>query len=85
MIVSSVAALSQRETPLQRNTRKFNDIVSKGDKISLSDLALQVSKKGYSIEPKTLNKGEAASGGGIMDIFPTGSESPFRIELWGER
>ena len=84
LIVSSVAALCQG-TLSKEILEKSTDIVSKGDKISLSDLALQVSNKGYSIEPTTSTNGEASRrGGGIMDIFPTGSESPFRIELWGD-
>ena len=62
-------------------------IISIPSVIILSALfkSLKVSNKGYSIEPTTSTNGEASRRGcGIMDIFPTGSVSPFRIELRGD-
>ena len=84
LVICSVAALCQG-TISKKILKKSTETVSKGDRISLSDLEFQLLNIGYSIEPTTSTNGEASRrGGGIMDIFPTGSEFPFRIELWGD-
>ena len=56
----------------------------KGDRIRITSLLTQWLDLGYRNEPVVEAPGSFSHRGGILDIYPTGSEWPLRIELWDD-
>ncbi len=55
-----------------------------GDPFSLSAFRTNLTNAHYHAVSQVLSPGEYSVRGGIIDIFPTGSESPIRIELFDD-
>ena len=58
--------------------------VSKGDRIDQEVLVRRLVEMGYRREYQVEHVGEVAVRGGIVDVFPSTSELPLRIDLWGD-
>ncbi|MCH8297930.1 MAG: transcription-repair coupling factor [Chloroflexi bacterium] len=56
----------------------------KGDRIRINTLLGQWLDLGYRNEPVVEGPGSFSHRGGILDVYPTGSEWPLRIELWDD-
>ncbi|MBT99302.1 MAG: transcription-repair coupling factor [Dehalococcoidia bacterium] len=56
----------------------------KGDRVRINSLLGQWLDLGYRNEPVVEAPGSFSHRGGILDIYPTGSEWPLRIELWDD-
>lgn len=82
LLVSAVTA-SQRLCPVSyvgQQTFFFKC----GDTLSLTDLQARLVKAGYSHVKEVLAQGEFAVRGGLIDVYPMGSEHPFRIDLFDD-
>ncbi|MBU3724430.1 MAG: transcription-repair coupling factor [Burkholderiaceae bacterium] len=79
LVVSATTALQRVAPPafLAGNTFFFR----KGQKISADNLREQLQTAGYSPVSQVVTPGEYALRGGLIDLYPTGSTLPFRIEL----
>ena len=55
-----------------------------GDKLNPSTLRDNLSNANYLSAQQVVSPGEFAIRGGIIDIFPAGSETPFRIDLFDD-
>ena len=58
--------------------------ISVGDTLILDHLTQKLLAAGYHRAELTEGSGQFSVRGGIVDIFPSNSESPYRIELWGD-
>jgi len=58
--------------------------VKLGDKFNTDAVRRQLQQRGYYAVNQVVEHGEYAIRGAIMDIFPTASEVPFRIELFDD-
>lgn len=58
-------------------------ILHKGEQIDLVELRNSLSKNGYHHVEQVMEHGEFAMRGSILDIFPMGSSSPYRIDFFG--
>ncbi|MCH7736563.1 MAG: transcription-repair coupling factor [Chloroflexi bacterium] len=56
----------------------------KGDRIRIDTLLGQWLDLGYRNEPVVEGPGSFSHRGGILDVYPTGSDWPLRIELWDD-
>ncbi|PKB79499.1 MAG: hypothetical protein BZY88_13080, partial [SAR202 cluster bacterium Io17-Chloro-G9] len=56
-----------------------------GQRVRLNDLLVQWVELGYRNEPVVEVPGTFSHRGGIIDIFPSHADSPFRIELWDDQ
>lgn len=54
-----------------------------GQELLLDDLTKQLDAEGFSFCPEVTQKGQAALRGGILDLWPTISDWPVRVELFG--
>ncbi len=81
LIVTSVATLSHQLCPLSY-IEDHTFILRCGDTFSLTQHREQLIKAGYRSVSQVMEHGEFALRGSIIDIFPTGSPVPFRIELF---
>ena len=81
VVVAPVRALLQRLGPLQ-DTAPI--VVRPGEQVDVSDLLPRLVAKGYRREHQVEHRGEFAVRGGIVDVFPSTSDVPVRIDLWGD-
>ncbi|MCG9578197.1 transcription-repair coupling factor [Vibrio tubiashii] len=78
-----VNTLLQRQSPrdyLMQHTL----MVKVGDLFSLEKLRIQLEKSGYRHVDQVFGPGEYASRGSILDLFPMGSNDPFRIDFFDD-
>jgi transcription-repair coupling factor (superfamily II helicase) len=57
-------------------------VFSKGDLIDLKSLRLQLEASGYICTPQVMEHGEFSVRGSILDLFPMGSDTPYRLDLF---
>ncbi len=65
----------------------YNDntiLIKKGEDISVDELINKIESMGYVIDTIVNKTGEIAIRGYVIDVFPIGTENPYRIELWGD-
>ena len=82
MLSTTVAALMQKTfQPAELATRA--KVIHRGDSIDPLDLIEWLEDQGYEPEVQVSKKGEVASRGGIIDVFPPTNQLPVRIEFFG--
>lgn len=64
--------------------RRYRFEITVGNTLDTGKLAETLVGAGYTRCELTEGKGQFSLRGGIIDIFPTGLNSPVRIELWGD-
>ena len=82
IVVAPIKAVLQRLGPWRTAARPVS--VSKGDRIDVEALTIQLVGMGYRRESIVEHRGELAVRGGIVDVFPSTSDEPVRIDLWGD-
>jgi len=78
-----ITTLIERISPrhyIEGSGFKFN----RGDKIKLEEMRSRLERSGYRCVTQVIEHGEFAVRGSILDLFPTGSEVPYRIDLFDE-
>ncbi|TFH24975.1 MAG: transcription-repair coupling factor [Myxococcales bacterium] len=83
IVVASVAALVARTLPREALLDR-SLCVRVGDDLDLDTLGLRAAALGYRLTGLVEEAGEVAVRGGIIDVWPAGSEYPCRIELFGD-
>jgi len=83
LIVTTQAALLDRLPP-----RAFIEAhafsVRAGERIDLRRLRQRLTDSGYALVTQVLSPGEFAVRGSVVDLFPAGSEQPFRLDLFDD-
>ena len=82
-VVASTAAVAQKTV----GRATFEDAahtLSRGERIDVEKTLGQWTRMGYRFEAAVDRPGAASRRGGILDVFPIGSDLPARIELWGD-
>jgi transcription-repair coupling factor (superfamily II helicase) len=59
-------------------------MLKKGDKLDINALREQCAQAGYSHVNQVMTPGEFSVRGGLIDLFPTGSALPYRIDLFDD-
>lgn len=83
VIVTSVEALSSKYTPIELY-KKYNLKYKVGDVLNTKQLTEKLIQSGYERMQLIDGKGQFSVRGGILDIYPPISSTPFRIELFGD-
>ncbi len=78
-----VSTLLQRQSP-REFLMQHTLMVKVGDLYSLDKLRVQLEKSGYRHVDQVFGPGEYASRGSILDLFPMGSNDPFRIDFFDD-
>jgi transcription-repair coupling factor (superfamily II helicase) len=82
-IVAPISTLMQRLPPkeyLEGNTFLLN----RGERFDLQAARLRLTRAGYRNVEQVREHGEFAVRGSIIDLFPMGSDQPFRIDLFDD-
>jgi transcription-repair coupling factor (superfamily II helicase) len=82
VIVAPIRALLQRLGPSRDHATPV--VVRPGQEIQVDELIAQLVGAGYRREHQVEHRGEIAVRGGIVDVFPSTSHVPVRIDLWGD-
>jgi transcription-repair coupling factor (superfamily II helicase) len=81
VLIIPITALMQRLTPASYiTTHSF--MLSTGDEFNTEQFRKQLSDAGYYSVDQVMSPGEFAVRGGIVDVFPSGMNSPFRLDLF---
>ena len=83
IVVTSVDAFSARYSP----RKLFQDYIMKlkeGDEVNFNEITKKLVQSGYERVEMVEGKGQFSLRGGILDVFPTCSTYPYRIELFGD-
>jgi transcription-repair coupling factor (superfamily II helicase) len=82
-IVTPISTLMQRLAPreyLEGNTF----LLQKGQSFDLQAARIRLTRAGYRYVPQVREHGEFAVRGSIIDLFPMGSDLPYRIDLFDD-
>jgi transcription-repair coupling factor (superfamily II helicase) len=82
VVVAPVRALVQRLGPHATDVVPL--VVSRGAVLDPSELVDRLVASGYRREYQVEHRGEVAVRGSIVDVFPSTSDVPIRIDLWGD-
>lgn len=83
VVITSVTTLMHRLCPpsfLHRHVL----MLEQGQTLPLDKFRQQLQSAGYRAVNQVMEHGEYAVRGSILDVYPMGSRTPFRIELWDE-
>ncbi|MQG19017.1 MAG: transcription-repair coupling factor [SAR202 cluster bacterium] len=83
IVVASIDAVLQKTIFPELLFESMN-LIEIHDDFSQKKQLEQWTKIGYEYQPFVKNPGEYSIRGGIIDVFPIGSATPYRVELWGE-
>ncbi|USD66202.1 transcription-repair coupling factor [Vibrio sp. SCSIO 43136] len=81
--VLPISTLLQRQAP-REYLLQHTLMVKNGDRYSLESLRMQLEKSGYRNVDQVFGPGEYASRGSIIDLYPTGSSDPYRIDFFDD-
>ena len=83
VLVVPVSSLMQRLPPPSWIAGNALDL-KKGQKLNLDTEKRRLESAGYRNVPQVLDPGDFAVRGALLDLFPMGSDVPFRIELFDD-
>ena len=83
LILTTVSAIMQKVPPVSFFQDAFLSL-KEGDNISFDELRAFLNKNGYQSTTTVMERGEYAVRGGLIDIFPTGTLHPVRIDFFGD-
>ena len=83
VVIIAAATLMQRLPPPAYLTGNAF-ILKIGDRLDPEAMRQRLSAAGYASVPQVMEHGEFAVRGALLDIFPMGSDMPFRIDLFDE-
>lgn len=83
ILITSVHTLLQRLPPVAYLASQVFDI-RVGDSFALQAMRDRLTQAGYHAVMQVAAPGEFAVRGSVFDLFPTGSDTPFRLELFDE-
>jgi len=83
LVATTVSSILQRLPP--RSALHGASLVARpGDNLSVESLQTFFAKTGYRRANTVREPGEFAIRGGLIDLFPTGAEAPFRLDFFGD-
>lgn len=81
ILIVPVTTLLQRLAP-REYLAGTSFAIDKGDKINLDEMRQRLEQSGYRCVTEVTDHGEFAVRGSILDLYPTGSQLPYRIDLF---
>lgn len=83
IIATTVNGLMQRILP-REVVQQASLYFKKGGKLYHEEVAAILAELGYHRSGKVMEPGEFALRGSLIDLFPSGAEEPFRIDVFGD-
>ena len=83
VVLLSVSTLLHRLPP-RDYVQAHSLVLDTGDRLDVESFRTQLQHSAYQAVTQVVEPGEFAVRGGIIDIFPMGSDSPYRIDLFDD-
>jgi len=83
LLLCPVSSLMQRLPPADYILQRSFDL-SAGDRLSIDSFRSRLSHAGYESVEQVYQSGQFAVRGSVVDLFPSGSSVPYRIDLFDE-
>jgi len=83
IVIVPVTTLVQRLAP-KKYLEENSLIINKGDKKDLHQLKQELAASGYRCVDQVMEHGEFSARGAIVDLFPMGSKTPFRLDFFDD-
>ncbi|HCH70178.1 MAG TPA: transcription-repair coupling factor [Colwellia sp.] len=83
IVIVPVTTLVQRLAP-KKYLEANSLIINKGDKKDLHQLRQNLEASGYRCVDQVMEHGEFSARGAIVDLFPMGSKTPFRLDFFDD-
>lgn len=83
VLIVPMATLMQRLPP-QTYLDAYSLHLKCGERLNLTDMRDRLARAGYTAVNQVMEHGEFAVRGGLLDLFPMGSDTPFRVELFDD-
>jgi transcription-repair coupling factor (superfamily II helicase) len=83
VIVTTISTIMHRLCPPEFLADRVW-LLKRGQSFNPEQISQALEKAGYRCTPKVLEHGEFALRGGLVDVFPMGSQHPYRIDLFDE-
>ncbi|WP_353539330.1 transcription-repair coupling factor [Colwellia sp. KU-HH00111] len=83
IVIVPVTTLAQRLAPKQY-IEANSLMINKGDKKELTKLKQDLEASGYRCVNQVMEHGEFSARGAILDLFPMGSNTPFRLDFFDD-
>jgi transcription-repair coupling factor (superfamily II helicase) len=83
LVITTTSTLMQRIAPPEY-IQSHALILNKGQQLDIEAFRIQLDNAGYYCVPKVTQHGEFAVRGSLIDIFPAGSQQPYRIDLFDD-
>lgn len=83
IIVTSIDAFAAKYTP-HKLFLEYSMSLHKNDEVNIKEISKKLIQSGYERVEMVEGKGQFSLRGGILDVFPTCSAYPYRIELFGD-
>ncbi|MBW6411142.1 transcription-repair coupling factor [Clostridium weizhouense] len=83
IIITSIDAFAVNYVP-HKLFLDYNISIKQGKEINIDTISSKLVECGYERVDIVEGKGQFAVRGGILDVFPTGSTYPYRVELFGD-
>ena len=83
IVIVPVTTLVQRLAP-KKYIETNSLIIEKGDKKDLHQLRQDLEASGYRCVDQVMEHGEFSARGAILDVFPMGSNTPFRLDFFDD-
>ncbi len=78
------AATAMHRLAPQEYIKANSLMIATGDIVDMEDFRMNLERSGYRCVSQVVEHGEFAVRGSIIDLFPMGSEAPFRIDLFDD-
>jgi len=83
IVIVPVTTLAQRLAP--RSYIESNSfVVNKGDRKDLHQLRVELEASGYRYVDQVMEHGEFTARGSILDLYPMGSQTPYRLDFFDD-
>ena len=83
ILLTPISALLQRLPPAAYITQRSFRLAA-GDELVIEDFRRRLEHAGYEASEQVYQAGQFAVRGSVVDLFPAGSGSPFRLDLFDE-
>ena len=83
LLITTTATLMQRLAPVEY-VRNHSLVLKSGDTLDINAFRAQLGDAGYYAVSQVSRHGEFAVRGSLLDVYPAGSDFPYRVDLFDE-
>jgi len=83
IVLTTISAAMHRLPPADY-VQAYSLQLARGDTLDVAEFRERLVRSGYQSVSQVMEPGEFAVRGGIIDLFPMGQGSPFRLDLFGD-